>query len=80
MDEIAERGYAAHWKYKGVSNQHDVYESLAGQRERVDWKIRNADAIEFFKISRPILFNEEVYALHSERRPMIILPKGSYCS
>ncbi|MEL6274927.1 MAG: HD domain-containing protein, partial [Bacteroidota bacterium] len=26
MDEIAERGYAAHWKYKGVSNQPDVYE------------------------------------------------------
>ena len=31
MDEIAERGFAAHWKYKGVSGQPDVYEKWLDQ-------------------------------------------------
>ena len=37
MDEIAERGFAAHWKYKGVSRQPDVYERwLDSVREILD--------------------------------------------
>jgi GTP pyrophosphokinase len=27
MDEISERGFAAHWKYKGISKQVNVYDS-----------------------------------------------------
>ncbi len=46
MDEIAERGYAAHWKYKGLSNQHDVYESwLDSVRDLMENP--EADALEF---------------------------------
>ena len=47
MDEIAERGFAAHWKYKGVDNQdNDVYERwLDSVREIIEDP--NSDAVEF---------------------------------
>lgn len=76
MDEIAERGYAAHWKYKGMSNQPDVYERwLDSVRDILDSP--NSDAIEFlgdFKSNN--LFNEEVY-VYTPKGDMKILPKGA---
>lgn len=76
MDEIAERGFAAHWKYKGISNTLDVYERwLDSVREILEDP--NNDAIEFlvdFKANT--LFNEEVY-VYTPKGDMKILPKGS---
>lgn len=76
MDEIAERGYAAHWKYKGVHSQPDVYERwLDSVREILEDP--NSDAVEFlgdFKSNN--LFSEEVY-VYTPRGDMRILPKGS---
>jgi len=76
MDEIAERGYAAHWKYKGVTHQPDVYERwFDSVREILDDP--NSDAVEFlsdFKTNN--LFNEEVY-VYTPKGEMRILPKGA---
>lgn len=76
MDEIAERGFAAHWKYKGVKNQTDVYERwLDSVRETLEDPTK--DAVEFlwdFKANS--LFSEEVYA-YTPKGEMKILPKGS---
>jgi len=76
MDEIAERGYAAHWKYKGVNSQPNVYERwLDSVREILEDP--NSDAVEFlgdFKSNN--LFSEEVY-LYTPNGDMKILPKGS---
>ncbi|HMO40657.1 MAG TPA: RelA/SpoT family protein [Saprospiraceae bacterium] len=76
MDEIAERGFAAHWKYKGVNNQPDVYERwLDSVRETLDDP--NSNAVEFlwdFKANS--LFNEEVY-VYTPKGEMKILPKGA---
>lgn len=76
MNEIAERGFAAHWKYKGMSRQPDVYERwLDSVREILEDP--NSDAIEFlgdFKANN--LFNEEVY-VYTPRGDMKILPKGA---
>lgn len=76
MDEIAERGFAAHWKYKGIVNQPDVYERwLDSVREILEDP--NSDAIEFlgdFKANN--LFQEEVY-VYTPVGDMKILPKGS---
>lgn len=76
MDEIAERGFAAHWKYKGVNDQPDVYERwLDSVRETLDDP--TSDAVEFlwdFKANS--LFNEEVY-VYTPKGELKILPKGS---
>jgi len=76
MDEIAERGYAAHWKYKGVNSQPNVYERwLDSVREILEDP--NSDAVEFlgdFKSNN--LFSEEVY-LYTPQGDLKILPKGS---
>ncbi len=75
MDEISEKGYAAHWKYKGVGNQQDVYEAwLDSVRELLEHQ--NGDAIEFLHDFKTNLFNEEVY-VYTPKGDMKILPKGA---
>ena len=76
MDEIAERGFAAHWKYKGVSRNPDLYERwLDSVREILEDP--QTDAVEFlgdFKSNN--LFNEEVF-VYTPNGDMRILPKGA---
>ena len=76
MDEIAERGFAAHWKYKGVSNQKDnVYDTwLDSIRELLENP--NADALEFLSDFKTNLFQEEVYVT-TPKGDMRTLPKGA---
>ncbi len=75
MDEIAERGFAAHWKYKGVSNQPDVYEKWLDQvRELMENP--NADALEFISDFKNNLYSEEIYVV-TPAGDMINLPKGA---
>lgn len=75
MEDIAERGFAAHWKYKGHSNQPNVYEVwLDNVREIMDNK--ETDAIEFLDDFKTNLFQEEVYVF-TPRGDMKALPKGS---
>ncbi len=76
MDEIAERGFAAHWKYKGIKNQTDVYERwLDSVRETLEDPTK--DAVEFlWDFKSNSLFNEEVY-VYTPKGEMKILPKGS---
>ncbi len=75
MDEIAECGYAAHWKYKGVSNQQNVYSIwLDSVREILDNE--DSDAIEFLNDFKTNLFKEEVY-VYTPKGDLKILPKGA---
>ena len=75
MDDISERGFAAHWKYKGVSNSPDVYNiwldnirSIMGQPD--------SDAIEFLNDFKTNLFSEEVF-VYTPKGDMKVLPKGA---
>lgn len=74
MDEIAERGFAAHWKYKGVTD-HNLYEHwLDNIRDILDDP--HNDAIEFLNDFKTNLFQEEVYVF-TPRGDMMVLPKGA---
>ena len=75
MDEIAERGFAAHWKYKGISGQPDVYEKWLDQvRELLESP--NADALEFISDFKNNLYSEEIFVV-TPAGDMINLPKGA---
>lgn len=75
MDEIAERGFAAHWKYKGIGNQPDVYEKWLDQvRELLENP--NSDALEFISDFKNNLYSEDIFVV-TPRGDMINLPKGA---
>ena len=75
MDEIAEKGFAAHWKYKGVSSQPNHYDQwLDDVREILD--NQSNDAVEFLNDFKSNLFKEEVY-VYTPKGDMKILPKGA---
>ncbi len=75
MDEIAERGFAAHWKYKGINNQPDVYEKWLDQVRDL-MENPNSDALEFVSDFKNNLYSEEIFAV-TPRGDMINLPKGA---
>lgn len=75
MDEIAEKGFAAHWKYKGISNQPDAYEKWLDQvRELLENP--NSDALEFISDFKNNLYSEDIYVV-TPRGDMFNLPKGA---
>lgn len=78
MDEIAERGYAAHWKYKdSASKESGLEQWLANVREIIEnlgkQDINAVDFLDDFKLS---LFTEEinVFTPNGEIKTM---PKGA---
>ncbi len=75
MDDIAERGFAAHWKYKGIKSQENVYDSwLDNVRTVLDGQ--HSNALEFLNDFESNLFSEEVYVF-TPKGEMRILPMGA---
>lgn len=75
MDEIAERGFAAHWKYKGSSADPDVFEKwLDNVRDILDNP--TTDAQEFISDFKTSLFKEEVF-VYTKTGEVRALPKGA---
>jgi len=75
MNEIAEKGFAAHWKYKNVKNVKDVFANwLDNIRDILEAPHDNA--IEFIDDFKSNLFREEVYVF-TPAGDMKILPKGA---
>lgn len=75
MDEIAERGFAAHWKYKGIKGSDDVYDKwLDNVRSLLDQS--GNTALEFINDFKSNLFNEEVF-VYTPNGDMRMLPKGA---
>lgn len=78
MDEIAEKGYAAHWKYK-ENGAATVRESGLEQwitRVREMMEQPGTNAVEFVNEFRNNLFNEEVYVF-TPNGDLKILPYGA---
>ncbi|MCB0525319.1 MAG: RelA/SpoT family protein [Saprospiraceae bacterium] len=76
MHEIAERGFAAHWKYKaGKKGDPDVYEKWLN-RVRETIESSSGNAIELLADIRSELFTEEVHVF-TPRGEMKSLPDGA---
>jgi GTP pyrophosphokinase len=76
MDEMAEKGYAAHWKYKSASESPEskLDKWLSQIREVLESPSDNAiEFIDNFKLS---LFSEEIYVF-TPKGDLKTLPKGS---
>ncbi|MCL4118240.1 UNVERIFIED_CONTAM: hypothetical protein GTU68_012141 [Idotea baltica] len=76
MDEIAEKGFAAHWKYKEIRNQQDIYDSWLDNIREMMEEDGDKDALEFITDFKSNLFNEEVF-VYTPKGDMKILPKGA---
>ena len=75
MDDIAERGFAAHWKYKGISRHPNVYENWLDNVRGI-LENQELNAIEFISDFKTNLFQDEVY-VYTPKGDMIVLPKGA---
>jgi GTP pyrophosphokinase len=65
MNEIAEKGFAAHWKYKGLESEQGLEEWLYKVREILETP--QADAIEFIDDFKLSLYSKEIF---------VFTPKG----
>lgn len=74
MDEIAERGLAAHWKYKGVKAENGLDEFLNTVRAALEAKDNNPlDLMQDFKMD---LYKDEIYVF-TPTGELIKLAKGA---
>lgn len=74
MDEIAERGLAAHWKYKGVKAETGLDEFLNTVRAALEAKDNNPlDLMQDFKMD---LYKDEIYVF-TPTGELIKLAKGA---
>ncbi|HOO99065.1 MAG TPA: bifunctional (p)ppGpp synthetase/guanosine-3',5'-bis(diphosphate) 3'-pyrophosphohydrolase [Bacteroidales bacterium] len=75
MDEIAERGYAAHWKYKGDSSQENELDKWI---KKIRTMLENPleDPIEFLDEFKMNLFSSEIMVF-TPKGKLISLPKGA---
>lgn len=83
MDEVAERGVAAHWRYKENSNQSNashqknIEDSLAWFRDfSMMTDEESEDAKEYMQVLKKDIFEANVYCL-TPRGRVITLPPGS---
>lgn len=76
MDDIAEKGYAAHWKYKDavVSHESNLEKWLVRVRELLERQ--DLTALEFVDDFRGNLFSEEVFVF-TPKGELKTLPKGA---
>jgi GTP pyrophosphokinase len=75
MDEIAERGYAAHWKYKGDSSQESELDKWI---KKIRTMLENPleDPIEFLDEFKMNLFSSEIMVF-TPKGTLVSLPKGA---
>ena len=74
MDDIAERGLAAHWRYKGVKGESGLDEWLTSVREALENSDSNGlEAMDQFKLD---LYEDEVFVF-TPKGDLFKLGKGS---
>lgn len=78
MDEIAEKGFAAHWKYKGNDTRtNTAFESWLSQiREALDSNDKSQSAVDLVDDIRSSLYNEEVF-VYTPKGKLVVLKEGA---
>ncbi|MDR0429875.1 MAG: TGS domain-containing protein [Tannerellaceae bacterium] len=74
MDEIAERGLAAHWKYKGVKEDIGLDELLTNVRMALESK--DIDPMDLMRNFKMDLYQDEIYVF-TPKGELIKLPVGA---
>lgn len=75
MDEIAEHGLAAHWKYKGIKSENGLDEFMTGVRRVLENKgeVSPEEIMQEFRMN---LYDEEIYVF-TPKGDLVKLPKGA---
>ena len=73
MDDIAERGLAAHWRYKGIKGESGLDEWLTSVREALENSENDLEAMDRFKLE---LYEDEVFVF-TPKGDLFKLPKGA---
>ncbi len=74
MDEVAERGLAAHWKYKGIKGESGLDEWLNNVREALENKDSSpVDVMQDFKLD---LYDDEIFVF-TPKGDLFKLPKDA---
>ena len=77
MDENAEYGIAAHWKYKEKGPRDEIYEQrINWLKKLMEWRQEVEDANEFVDGMKTDVFQDRVY-IFTPRGDIIDLPAGS---
>jgi GTP pyrophosphokinase len=78
MDEIAEKGVAAHFKYKGTDTRtSEAFESWLSQvREAIEANDKSQSAVELVEDIKNSLYHEEVFVF-SPKGKLIVLQSGA---
>lgn len=74
MDEIAEKGLAAHWKYKGVKGESGLDEWLNNVREVLE--ASDASPLDVMQELKPDLYDKEIFVF-TPKGDLHKLPKGA---
>lgn len=73
MDEIAERGLAAHWRYKGIKGESGLDEWLNSIRETLENADSDIEVMDQFKLE---LYKDEVFVF-TPKGDLYRLPQGA---
>ena len=73
MDEIAEKGLAAHWRYKGIKGESGLDERLNSIRETLENADTDMEAMDQFKLD---LYKDEVFVF-TPKGDLYKLPQGA---
>jgi GTP diphosphokinase / guanosine-3',5'-bis(diphosphate) 3'-diphosphatase len=79
MDDVAERGFAAHWKYKGIkrlASRANTFDNWLGQVRDALETNTSGNAMEFLMDFQSTLFSDEVHVF-TPKGEMKIFPEGA---
>lgn len=74
MDEVAEKGLAAHWRYKGVKGEHGLDDWLNSVREALEHP--DSDSLKVMDQFKMDLYADEVFVF-TPKGDLFKLPKGA---